>query len=110
VTCPQQLPLNSCERRNQNCGNALAIRESLAKLDPNDARYKFSLAKNYVSFAKILEKRHQHARAIESYQNALSIQRSLATKDPFNALVARDLADTQHRLHALNALEQPDHL
>jgi hypothetical protein len=33
----------------QNCMNALDIRESLAKLDPNDARYRRSLARNYVS-------------------------------------------------------------
>jgi tetratricopeptide (TPR) repeat protein len=87
----------------ENCSNALAIRETLAQLDPNDARYKFSLAKNYLSLASILAKAQDRLGAIDNYRRAIAIQKSLAAHDPFNALVARDLANTQRDLRALNA-------
>jgi tetratricopeptide (TPR) repeat protein len=85
------------------CRKALTIRESLAKLDPNDARYKFSLATNYVSLANILTKAHRRAEAISNLTLALAVEKSLAAKDPYNALVARALSDTERSLHLLTA-------
>ena len=75
----------------------------------HDAQYKFSLAENYVSLANILAKAHDRVQAIDDYRSALSILQTLAAKDPYNALVARDLADTKRKLRAPNALEQANH-
>jgi hypothetical protein len=92
----------------ENCRKALAIRESLMTLDSNDARYKTSLEKNYVSLANILAKTHEHAGAADNYRRALAIQQSLVEKDSFNVLVARDLVDTQSRMRALQTRESTE--
>jgi eukaryotic-like serine/threonine-protein kinase len=85
----------------ENCNKALVIRQSLAKSAVKDARSSFLLAKNYLSLALILAKTGNRADAITNLSSALEIQQSLAAKDPFNALVARDLATTQRRLQDL---------
>jgi tetratricopeptide (TPR) repeat protein len=86
----------------ENCKKALAIRQSLVKLDANNARYAFFLSRNYLSLAKILSKNRDRAGAIRNLRAALEIQQTLAAKDPANALVARDLSSTRQRLRDLN--------
>jgi eukaryotic-like serine/threonine-protein kinase len=85
-----------------NCKKALAIRQSLAKLDANNALYSLFLAKNYMSLTRILARTRDGAGAISNLHSALEIQESLAAKDPANALVARDLATTRRQLRDLS--------
>jgi eukaryotic-like serine/threonine-protein kinase len=86
----------------ENCTEAMTIRQLLAKSGTDDARSSFLLAKNYVSLAHVLAKTGDRNGATSNLQSALKIQESLATKDPSNALVARDLASTRKQLRDLS--------
>ena len=72
--------------------DSLAIRDRLAKADPNNAGWQLDLSVSYNNVGDVLVAQGNLAEALASYKDSLAIRDRLAKADPNNAGWQRDLS------------------
>lgn len=77
---------------------SFAIRDSLAKGDPADARWKRGLLQSYNDIGDVRSAQGHLPEALESYRQALSIAEGLARSQPGNVDWQRDVALSDHKV------------
>jgi tetratricopeptide (TPR) repeat protein len=76
----------------------MAIRERLAKSDPNNAGWQRDLTVSHNEIGDVLVAQGDLPGALESYRASMEIAQRLAKSDPNNAVWQRDLAVSNERL------------
>ncbi len=77
---------------------ALAIREALAKADPNNAQAKRDLSVSYNKLGDVHLQLGATDKALQSYQKGLELSEALAKADPNDAQAKRDLSVSYNKL------------
>jgi tetratricopeptide (TPR) repeat protein len=80
---------------------SLAIRERLAKADPNNAGWQRDLSLSYEKVGDVLVAQGNLTEALKSHRESLAIRERLAKADPNNASWQRELAIINERLGAV---------
>ena len=89
------------QRALQSFRDSLAIRERLAKADPDNARWQLDLSGSYIAIGKVLRSQGNREEALQSFRDSQAIRERLAKADPGNARWQSRLAN-RRSLHGEN--------
>ena len=86
--------------------DGLAIREGLAKKDPDNAGWQGDLSIGYDRVGNVLSAQGQFDEALKAYLDDRAIMEGLVKKDPDNAEWQRDLAISDEKVGDIARLQQ----